>query len=306
MKVSIIGAGNVGASAALFIAQKNICNHIVLIDIVESVIGKAKDIQQASSTLGFDTEIIGSKDYKEIKDSDIIVNTAGFPRKAGSGSRDELLEKNIEIVKTVSNNIKKYAPNALFINVTNPVDAITYAFSRLLKNKVFGMGGLLDASRAESFISKETGIPVKDIKIIILGTHGDTMVLSKKFSAIKGKPITNFLSEKKIEEIIEKTKSSGGELTKLIGTSAWVAPGSCIARQIEAIIKDTKDQICLPAYLNGEYGYYGIYLGVPVILGRNGVEKIIELDLPEDEKNALEKAAKHVKEVILKIEKLIK
>ena len=191
MKISIIGAGNVGASAGLLIAEKNLCDQLVLIDIVESVKGKAKDIQQASPTLDFQTELIGSTDYKEIEGSDIIINTAGFPRKEGE-SRDDLLKRNLEIVKSACSNIQKYSPDSLVINVANPVDSLTYAFSKLLNissQRVFGMGGLLDCSRAQVLISKETNIQARYIEPVILGTHGDTMAFSKKHSNGKDTPI---------------------------------------------------------------------------------------------------------------------
>jgi len=307
MKVSIIGAGNVGSSAALLLAEKDICDQIVLVDIVESVRGKAMDINQSSTALGFNTKVIGSTDYEMIKDSDVIVNTAGFPRLKGSGSRDELLEKNMEIAKTVCSNIRKYSPKSIVINVANPVDVLTYAFYKLLGNepsKVFGMGGLLDCSRAAVLISKETGVSVKDINVIILGTHGDTMVFSKEHTKVDNKQLKDSITDGKVHEIIKKTKFGGSELVSLMGQSGYVAPGACIARQVEAIINDTKEIFCIPALVDGHYGYRGFYIGVPVVLGKNGIEKIVELPLPEDEKKALSEAAKHVKESVSAVEKL--
>ncbi len=308
MKVSIIGAGNVGSSAALLLAEKDICDQIVLVDVLDSVKGKAMDIQQASLSLGFDTKIIGSTDYEMIKDSDIIVNTAGFPRIKDSGSRDELLEKNIGIAKTVCSNIKKYSPKSIVMNVSNPVDALTYAFYRLLgkeSSKVFGMGGLLDCSRAAVLISKETGVSVKDIDVVILGTHGDTMVFSKANTKVDHCLLKDKVTDGKVQEIIKRTMSGGGELVSLMGQSGHVAPGACIAKQLEAVIKDTKEIFCVPAFIDGQYGYRGFYIGVPAVLGKNGVEKIIELPLPEDEKKAFDEAVKHVKESVSAIEKLI-
>lgn len=308
MKISIIGAGNVGATAGLFIAQKNICDHLVLVDIIETVKGKALDIQQAASSLDFETIVEGGTKYEMIAESDIIINTAGFPRLQSSKSREELLQKNFDIAKTVCSAIKKFAPNAIIMNVANPVDSLTYAFYKLLnfnKTKVFGMGGLLDCSRAQALISKEIGKSVEDIKTMILGTHGDDMVFLESQTKIHGEPITKYLKENKIQSIIEKTKNSGAELIGLLGQSGYIAPGACIAKQVEAIVKNTKNIFCLPAYLDGEYGHKGLYIGVPAVLGRNGVEKIVEVELSYKEKEAFEKAVKNVQEMCKKVDGLM-
>ncbi len=308
MKISIIGAGNVGATAGLVIAQKNLCEHLVLVDIVETVRGKALDIQQAASSLEFETQVEGGTKYEMIAESDIIVNTAGFPRIQGSGSREELLEKNFQIAKTISSSIKKFTPNAIVMNVANPVDSLTYAFYKLLnfdKSKVFGMGGLLDCSRAQTLISKETGKPVSDIKTMILGTHGDDMVFLESQTKIHGEPINSFVKENKLESIIQKTKNGGAELVQILGQSGYIAPGACVAKQVEAVVKNTKHIFCLPAFLDGEYGHKGLYIGVPAVLGKNGVEKIVEVNLSENEKQGFEKAVKTTQQMCRKVDSLL-
>ena len=308
MKISIIGAGNVGATAGLFIAQKNLCDHLILVDIVETVRGKALDIQQSAASLDFETIVEGGTKYEMIAESDIVVNTAGFPRIQGSGSREELLQKNFQIAKTVCSSIKKFAPNSIVMNVANPVDSLTYGFYKLLNfesRKVFGMGGLLDCSRAQTLLSKECGKHISDIKTTILGTHGDDMVFLKDQTKIHGDSIKKFVGERKLESIIDKTKKGGAELVEMLGQSGYIAPGACIAKQVEAIVKNTKNIFCLPAYLDGEYGHKGLYIGVPAVLGRSGIEKIVEVELSYKEKEAFEKAVKNTQEMCRKVDALI-
>ena len=302
MKVTIVGAGNVGATCADVLAYKEVSNEIVLVDIKEGLSeGKSLDIFQKSPINLYDTKTIGStNNYKLTKNSDVVVITSGLPRKPGM-SRDDLIDTNSKIVKSVTENIIKYSPNCILIIVSNPLDVMTYQAhitSKFPRERIMGMAGILDTARYRAFISDELKVSTKDIHALLMGGHGDTMVPLPRYTTVAGIPVTELIEEKKLSEIIERTKFGGGELVKLMGTSAWYAPGAAAAQMVEAIIKDQKRIFPVCVKLDGEYNINDCYLGVPVILGKNGIEKVIELDLNSDEIKLLEDSRKHVKEVM--------
>jgi len=294
-KISIIGAGNVGANVAVKIAERNLVKEIVILDIVEGIArGKALDLAESSSIMGFQTKISGTRDYKAIEDSQLIIVTAGYPRKPGMVRRD-LVEKNSGITALIAKEIKENAPEAIIINVTNPLDEMTYliyALGNFLPNQVLGMAGVLDSSRLCYFISEILGIPPQSIEATVLGGHGETMVSLMRLAKVGGKPISDKLTVKQIEEVIERTRHAGAEIVSLLGKgSAYYAPSAAVYEMARAIIEDTKRVLPCSICLSGEYGYEGIFLGVPVSLGKDGVEKIIELKLNSKEKEALNKSA---------------
>jgi len=302
MKVTVVGAGNVGATCADVLAHREIANEIVLLDIKEGFAeGKALDIWQTSPINLYDSRTIGStNDYSKTADSDVVVITSGLPRKPGM-SRDDLIATNAGIVKTVTENIIKYSPNAILIVVSNPLDVMTYCAylnAKVNPNKVFGMAGVLDTARYRAFLATELNVSPKDIQAVLMGGHGDTMVPLPRYTTVGGIPVTELIAADKLEEIIERTKFGGGEIVKLLGTSAWYAPGAAAAQMVEAIVRDQKRIFPVCAWLNGEYGMKDIYLGVPVILGKNGIEKIIELKLNEAETALLKESAEAVKGVM--------
>ena len=302
MKVTVVGAGNVGATCADVLAHKEIANEIVLLDIKEGFAeGKALDIWETSPINLYDSRTVGStNDYSKTKDSDVVVITSGLPRKPGM-SRDDLIATNAGIVKMVTENVVKYSPNAKIIIVSNPLDVMTYCAylnAKIDPNRVFGMAGVLDTARYRSFLALELNVSPKDIQAVLMGGHGDTMVPLPRYTTVAGIPVTELISEEKLNEIIERTKFGGGEIVKLLGTSAWYAPGAAAAQMVEAIVRDQKRIFPVCAWLQGEYGMKDIYLGVPVVLGKNGIEKIIELDLNEDEKALLEESAEAVRNVM--------
>jgi malate dehydrogenase len=302
MKVTVVGAGNVGATCADVLATREIANEIVLLDIKEGFAeGKALDIWQTSPINLYDSRTIGStNDYSKTADSDVVVITSGLPRKPGM-SRDDLIATNAGIVKTVTENVVKYSPNAIIIIVSNPLDVMTYCAYLSAKtdsSKVFGMAGVLDTARYRAFLATELNVSPKDIQAVLMGGHGDTMVPLPRYTTVGGIPVTELIEESKLNEIIERTKFGGGEIVKLLGTSAWYAPGAAAAQMVEAIVRDQKRIFPVCAWLNGEYGMKDIYLGVPVVLGKNGIEKIIELQLNEDEKALLAESAEAVKSVM--------
>lgn len=302
MKVTVVGAGNVGATCADVLAKREIANEIVLLDIKEGVSeGKALDMWEAAPILLYDTRVIGStNDYSKTADSEVVVITSGIPRKPGM-SRDDLISTNAGIVKSVTENIIKYSPNAKIIIVSNPLDVMTYCAYLTAKvdpSRVFGQAGVLDTARYRAFLATELNVSPKDIKAVLMGGHGDTMVPLPRYTSVGGIPVTELIEEKRLNEIIQRTKTGGGEIVKLLGTSAWYAPGAAAAQMVEAIVRDQRKVIPVCAWLEGEYGMKDIYLGVPVVLGKNGVEKIIELDLNADEKALLEQSAQHVKDVM--------
>jgi malate dehydrogenase len=302
MKVTVVGAGNVGATCADVLAHREIANEIVLLDIKEGFAeGKALDIWQTSPINLYDSRTVGStNDYSKTADSDVVVITSGLPRKPGM-SRDDLIATNAGIVKTVTENVIKYSPNAVIIVVSNPLDVMTYCAYLNAKTdpkKVFGMAGILDTARYRAFLAEELNVSPKDIQAVLMGGHGDTMVPLPRYTTVGGIPVTEMIGEEKLNEIIERTKFGGGEIVKLLGTSAWYAPGAAAAQMVEAIVRDQRRVFPVCAWLQGEYGMNDIYLGVPVILGKNGIEKIIELDLNADERKLLEESAVAVKGVM--------
>jgi malate dehydrogenase len=302
MKVTVVGAGNVGATCADVLAHKEIANEIVLLDIKEGFAeGKALDIWETSPINLYDSRTIGStNDYSKTANSEVVVITSGLPRKPGM-SRDDLIATNAGIVKSVTENVVKYSPNAKIIIVSNPLDVMTYCAylsAKVDSKNVFGMAGVLDTARYRSFIALELGVSPKDIQAVLMGGHGDTMVPLPRYTTVGGIPVTELISEEKLNEIIERTKFGGGEIVKLLGTSAWYAPGAAAAQMVEAIVRDQKRIFPVCAWLDGEYGMKDIFLGVPVILGKGGIEKIIELDLNADEKALLEESAVAVRGVM--------
>ena len=308
MKVTVVGAGNVGATCADVLAYKEIANEIILVDIKKGLSeGKSLDIFQKSPINLYDTKIVGStNDYSKTKNSDVVVITSGLPRKPGM-SRDDLIETNAKIVKSVTENIIKYSPDCILIIVSNPLDVMTYQahlISKFPRERVMGMAGILDTARFRAFLAQELDVSPKDIQSLLLGGHGDTMVPLPRYTTIAGIPVEELIEEKRLNEIIERTKFGGGELVKMMGTSAWYAPGAAAAQMVESIIKNQKRIFPVCIKLNGEYGIKDCYLGVPVVLGLNGVEKIIELKLKPSEKELLNESRIHVKEVMSVLENL--
>ncbi|MBO4961141.1 MAG: malate dehydrogenase [Flavobacteriales bacterium] len=302
MKVTVVGAGNVGATCADVLAVRNFVDEIVILDIKEGVAeGKALDIWQTAPIRGFNTRLTGStNDYSKTAGSDVVVVTSGVPRKPGM-SRDDLIGINAGIVKSVTEQIVKYSPDAKIIIVSNPLDVMTYCAFRatgLPANRVMGMAGVLDTARYRAFLSTEIGCSPADIQALLLGGHGDTMVPLPKYTTVQGIPVTQFVAEERLNEIIERAKVGGGELVKLLGTSAWYAPGAAAASMVEAILLDQKKIVPVCAWLTGEYGLKDLYLGVPVVLGKDGIEKVIELDLDEKEKSDLYTSADAVRGVL--------
>ncbi len=303
-KVTIVGAGNVGATTAHWILSRELAD-VVLVDIVEGMPqGKALDMMEARPVVYSDVNIIGTNDYSETKDSDIVVITAGLPRKPGM-SRDDLLEKNTTIVKTVTENIVKYSPNAILIIVSNPLDAMTYVawkVSGFPTNRVMGMAGILDTARFRCFLAMELGCSVEDVFAFVLGGHGDTMVPLVRYSYMAGVPITKLLPKEKLDAIVQRTRKGGGEIVSLLKTgSAYYAPSAAVTQMVESIIKDKKKILPCCVYLDGKYGVDGYFVGVPAKLGKDGVEDVIEIDLEEDEKALFMKSVEAVKELVSKI-----
>ncbi len=302
MKVSVIGAGNVGATCANVLAQKDFLEEVVLLDIKEGVSeGKALDMYESAAINYFSTRLTGAtNDYSKTADSDVVVITSGIPRKPGM-SRDDLISTNASIVKSVTENVVKHSPNAIIVIVANPLDVMTYCAyltSKFDSKRVFGMAGILDISRYKAFLAEEIGGSPKDIQAVLMGGHGDSMVPLPRYTTVSGIPVTQLVSEDKLNAIIERTKKGGGEIVNLLGTSAWYAPGAAAAQMVESICKNEKRIFPCCTWLTGEYGFENIYLGVPVVLGKNGIEKIIELNLNEEEKALLQKSAEHVREVM--------
>lgn len=297
-KVSIIGAGgNVGSIVAYSIAMQGLCHEVVLVDRdVDRAKGKALDMNQAASALRSHSVVRAAKSYEDIKDSKVVVITAGFPRKPGM-SRDDLLFKNADIVSEVIENVKKYAPDSILIIVTNPLDTMTYVAikkSGFPKNRVIGMAGILDGARMTHFIYEKLGFGAGQIRATVIGGHGDYMVPLPRYSTVAGIPITDLLTPEELSEIVHLTKNGGAQIVKLLGTSAYFAPGRATAIMVEAILKDSKKIYPCSTLLEGEYGYHDITNGVPVMLGSDGVEKIIELQLTPREKDMFDRSVKSV------------
>jgi malate dehydrogenase len=302
-KVSVIGGGFTGATTAFLLAQKEL-GDVVLVDIPQMenpTKGKALDMLEASPVQGFDANITGTSNYEDTKDSDIVVITAGIARKPGM-SRDDLVQTNQKIMKSVAQEIVKHSPNAFIVVLTNPVDAMTYTVFKetgFPKNRVIGQSGVLDTARFRTFISQELNLSVKDITGFVLGGHGDDMVPLVRYSYAGGIPLETLISKDRLDAIVERTRKGGGEIVNLLGNgSAYYAPAASLVEMCEAILKDQRRVLPSIAYLEGEYGYDGIYLGVPTILGANGIEKVVELELTADEKAALDKSAEAVRNVM--------
>ncbi len=308
MKITVVGAGNVGATCADVLAYREVANQIVLVDIKEGIAeGKALDIWQKAPINLYDSRTVGSTgDYAKTAGSDVVVITSGLPRKPGM-SRDDLIGTNAGIVKSVTENVIKHSPKAIIVVVSNPLDVMTYQAhltSQLPRTRVMGMAGILDTARYRAFLAEALNVSPKDIQAMILGGHGDTMVPLPRYTTVGGIPVTELIAEDKLNAIIERTKVGGGELVKLMGTSAWYAPGSAAAQMVESIVKDQKRVLPVCIQLDGEYGIKDCYLGVPVVLGKEGVERVIELDLNDQERALLETSRKHVKEVMEVLDKL--
>jgi malate dehydrogenase len=308
MKVTVVGAGNVGATCADVLAYREVANEIVLVDIKEGLAeGKALDIWQKAPIDLYDSRTIGvTNDYSRSANSDVVVITSGLPRKPGM-SRDDLIGTNAGIVKSVTENIIKHSPEAIIIVVSNPLDVMTYQAhitSKLPRTKIMGMAGILDTARYRAFLAEALHISPKDIQAMLLGGHGDTMVPLPRYTTVSGIPVTELIDKDKLTAILERTKVGGGELVKLMGTSAWYAPGSAAAQMVESIVKDQRRIFPVCVKLEGEYGIKDCYLGVPVVLGKNGIERIIELDLNSEEKSLMEASRKAVREVMDVLERL--
>lgn len=302
-KISLIGGGQVGGNIALLAAQKEL-GDIVIIDIPEAenfIKGKALDISQLLPHDGFDSKLVGSSNFEEIKDSDVVVITAGFPRQPGM-DREDLLSKNLSIMTNVAKQVKEYAPNAFVIVVSNPLDAMVYAFykvSGFAKNKVVGMAGALDSARFRSFIAAETNLSSQDVTCMVLGGHGDTMIPVSRLANVGGVPLSALLSEEKISAIEERTRFGGGEIVKLFGKgSAFYAPAQSAIEMVESFVRDKKRVIPCASLCEGEFDINGYFIGVPTVIGGNGVEKILTFDLNEEEKNALENTLAEVKKTV--------
>ena len=300
-KVTVVGAGNVGANCALRIAGKELAD-VVLVDIVEGVPqGKGLDILQSGPVEGYDVNVVGANDYEPTANSDIVVITAGFPRKPGM-SRDDLLVKNYEIVKAATEQAIKHSPNSILILVTNPLDAMcwaAYQVSKFSKNRVIGMAGVLDTARFRTFIAQELNVSVSNVTAMVLGGHGDTMVPLARLTSVSGIPLTELLDQSVIDKLVDRARNGGAEIVKYLGTgSAYYAPSAAAVEMVESILKDKKKVLPCAAYLEGEYGIKGLFVGVPVKLGARGIEKIYQIRLLPEEQAALAKSASAVQELI--------
>ncbi len=299
-KVTVVGAGNVGATCANVLAFNEVADEVIMLDVKDGISeGKAMDMMQTAQLLGFDSTIVGcTNDYAKTADSDVVVITSGVPRKPGM-TREELIGVNAGIVKSVASSVLEYSPNAIILVIANPMDTMTYLTLKSLglpRNKVIGMGGALDSSRFKYFLSQAIGCNANEVDGIVIGGHGDTtMIPLTRFAIYKGMPVSNFLSDEKLQEVVSSTMVGGATLTKLLGTSAWYAPGAAGAMVVESIIHNQRKMVPCSVYLDGEYGETDICCGVPVILGKNGIEKIVELPLNEEEKAKFKASAAAVR-----------
>lgn len=302
MKVSVIGAGNVGATCVDALARKDFIKEVIALDIKENYAeGKALDIWETAPVEYYSTKTVGvTNDYAATANSDVVVITSGLPRKPGM-SRDDLISTNAGIVKSVTEQVIKYSPDTIIVVVSNPLDVMTYAAyltAKIDSSRVFGMAGILDTARYRAFLAEALNVSPKDIQAVLMGGHGDTMVPLPRYTTVSGIPVTELIDDETLNKIVERTKKGGGEIVNLLGTSAWYAPGAAAAQMVEAILKDEQRIFPCCAWLDGQYGLKDMYLGVPVKLGKNGIEEIIELDLNDDEKALLHDSAKSVKEVL--------
>jgi malate dehydrogenase len=307
-KIALIGAGNIGGELAALVARKEL-GDVVLFDIPEKeglAKGKALDLEQNGAVLGHDAGIKGSSNWDDVAGADVVIVTAGVPRKPGM-SRDDLLSINLKIIRSVAENLKAKAPNAFVIVISNPLDAMVYEMKKVTgfpAQRVVGMAGVLDAGRFQLFLAREIGASVKDVKAMVLGGHGDTMVPVTSYCTIYGVPVSQLIAADKLQAIVERTRNGGGEIVKLMGTSAYYAPASAAIVMAEAFLKDQKRVVPAAAYLDGEYGYKDLYMGVPVVIGAQGIERVITINLTADEKAMLDKSAGAVRELIEASKKL--
>ncbi len=302
MKITVVGAGNVGATCADVLATREIANEVVVVDIKEGLAeGKSLDIWQKSPINLYDTRTVGAtNDYTKTAGSEVVIITSGLPRKPGM-SRDDLIQTNAGIVKSVTENVIQHSPDAIIIIVSNPLDVMTYQahlVSKAPRTRVMGMAGILDTARYRAFLAEALNVSPKDIQAVLMGGHGDTMVPLPRYTTVAGIPVTELIDKESLEAIVQRTKTGGGELVKLMGTSAWYAPGAAAAQMAEAIVRDQKRIFPVCMQLDGEYGISNCYLGTPVILGKNGIEKVIELDLNDEEMALLKNSEGHVREVM--------
>ncbi|MCU0498247.1 MAG: malate dehydrogenase [Anaerolineae bacterium] len=304
-KITVVGAGNVGASCATWIAVKEL-GDVVLVDVMgDFAAGKALDLFEAGPVLKFDINIIGSSNYEPTADSDVVVITAGIPRKKKPDgtfpSRDELVKVNQDVVGEVTRQVAKYSPNSVIIVVSNPLDAmchVAYEESKFPKNRVIGQAGALDTARYKTFIAQELGVSVRDVHGMVLGGHGDTMVPLPRHTSVGGIPVRELMAEDKLQAIIERTRKGGGEIVSLLGYSGFYAPAAGTVEMVEAIVRDQKRVIPSAVLTEGEYGYNGLFIGLPAVLGKNGIEKVIEMELNAEEKQMLEISANAVRDVV--------
>jgi len=299
-KISLIGAGAIGGTLAQLAAMKEL-GDIVLVDVVAGVPqGKSLDLMAARPVDGYDVEFTGANDYQATRDSDVVIVTAGLPRKPGM-SRDDLVATNTGILKEIAEKIRELSPNAFVIVITNPLDAMVYVMKKVTgfpKNRVVGMAGVLDSARFRTFVAMELGISVEDVTAMVLGGHGDDMVPIVRYCTVAGVPVTKFLSAEKIAAIVKRTQMAGGEVVNLLKTSAWVSPAAAAIEMAECYLKDKKRVLPCAAYLEGEYGIDGYYIGVPVVLGAGGVERVIEIDLTDEERGMLQASFGRVKDLV--------
>lgn len=305
MKITVVGGGNVGATAAQRIAEKELANEVVLVDIIEGVPqGKSLDMYESAPIERFDARMIGTQGYDETAGSDIVLITAGLARKPGM-SRDDLLLKNAEIIQGITKEVVKRSPNSIIIMVTNPLDVMTYVAHKISgfpKARVMGMAGVLDSARFRSFIAMELDVSVRDVSAFVLGGHGDTMVPLPRYSTVAGIPLPDLMDEATIKRLVDRTANGGAEIVKLLGTgSAYYAPSASAVEMIESIVKDQKRILPCSVWLEGEYGQKSVFCGVPVKLGRKGVEQIVQIKLTADEQKALDKSAQDVRDNMAKL-----
>ena len=301
-KIGLIGAGNIGGELARLCANKEL-GDVLLFDIAAKenfAKGKALDLEQNSSVLGYDSSIRGTANWADLQGADVLIVTAGIPRKPGQ-SRDDLVATNLPIIRDVANNAKKYCPEAFVIVISNPLDAMVYEYKRVTgcdKSKIAGMAGVLDSARFQLFLAREANVSVKDVRAMVLGGHGDDMVPVLSMTTINGVPATTLIAKDKLQAIVERTRKGGGEIVNLMGTSAYYAPASSAVAMAEAYLLDQKRLLPAAAYLDGEFGYKDLFMGVPVVIGGKGVEKIVEIPLTEEEKGMLAKSAQSVQSVV--------
>ena len=303
-KIALIGGGQIGGTLALMAAQREL-GDVVLYDVVEGMPqGKALDIMESRPVDGYDVDLVGTNDYKDIRGADVVIVTAGFPRKPGM-SRDDLLAKNIDIMKTVATNVKEHASNAFVIVISNPLDAMVFAMKRITgfpRERVVGMAGVLDSARFRCFVAMELGVSVEDVTAFVLGGHGDEMVPLPRYCTVAGVPLPDLMSQEQIDRIVKRTRFAGGEIVELLKTgSAFYSPAAAAIAMAESYLKDKKRVLACAAYLEGEYGVDGLYVGVPVVIGKGGVERVIEIKLAADERRLFDASVEHVRALLTSI-----